>query len=593
MNAVGRSWTLIGNIDSGPRIAVDRRGLVTGRPGRWSLDWWIRAGEDWLFPSSASAVRQRLVDGAPVVETIVRVPGGDVVHSAFAARVPDDATVIEITNGSSDPIAVALAIRPYDVQGGGLVSSIELEDRDLVVDGELALVMERAPAALVVGSEGTDPAWSLDEIPTTPVTGVECAEGRASSAAVFPLVHGSTLRLVLPGGGPPTVTDLPSADSVARGWGQHAVGALRAVLPAGRVADAFDATRQATALCQAHRSIGEPVLGPPPRPRDDLDLLSALSELGYAGAAHEVLLDRARRQDPRGQLTDNGRDVTASTLAAARVALELAPDPELATALSEVIAQGARWLVEHQDLPLSASGLDGARAVLATLGATSASSELDRILAEQGAPNAEPGPAQAAEGLATEPNGPLGFDLLSTADALLEDARLRPAEAWARLEALLDVASTTWSWPTFVHPRLHTGTGGAGHDLRISAAVARAIRTLLVSDRGSAAVEVARHWPSAWLGTGVEVHGLPSCHGPVSWAVRWHGDRPALLWDVDGAPADLVVAAPGLDPTWRGSGPAGEALLASVEAPEPGEADAADLPSGPQVDEVPESGSFG
>ena len=43
--------------------------------------------------------------------------------------------------------------------------------------------------------------------------------------------------------------------------------------------------------------------------------------------------------------------------------------------------------------------------------------------------------------------------------------------------------------------------------------------------------------------------------------MRWHGERPALLWEVDGGPGDLMVRVPGLDDSFVGEGCVGEALL--------------------------------
>jgi hypothetical protein len=65
--------------------------------------------------------------------------------------------------------------------------------------------------------------------------------------------------------------------------------------------------------------------------------------------------------------------------------------------------------------------------------------------------------------------------------------------------------------------------------------------------------------PRAWRGQNFEAHGLPV--GPassVSFAVRWHGEHAAVLWEVTG-PA-LALAAPAVDPGWRTSDPSGEAL---------------------------------
>jgi hypothetical protein len=65
--------------------------------------------------------------------------------------------------------------------------------------------------------------------------------------------------------------------------------------------------------------------------------------------------------------------------------------------------------------------------------------------------------------------------------------------------------------------------------------------------------------PKAWLGLNFEVHDLAV--GPettVSFAVRWHGDRPAVLWQTDGAPVRLI--APAVAPDWSSTEASGEAL---------------------------------
>jgi hypothetical protein len=64
---------------------------------------------------------------------------------------------------------------------------------------------------------------------------------------------------------------------------------------------------------------------------------------------------------------------------------------------------------------------------------------------------------------------------------------------------------------------------------------------------------------SAWLGQSLAVHDVPLRTGRASFALRWHGARPALLWDV---PDGLDVRAPALDPAFGSREPHGEALLA-------------------------------
>jgi hypothetical protein len=66
-------------------------------------------------------------------------------------------------------------------------------------------------------------------------------------------------------------------------------------------------------------------------------------------------------------------------------------------------------------------------------------------------------------------------------------------------------------------------------------------------------------FPPDWLGADFEVHRLPvSFAATVSFAIRWHGDRPAILWEIDGPPVQL--RAPVVAPGWSTDAPTGESL---------------------------------
>src|SRR3954469_15409911 len=135
-----RDWVLLGTVGGAERGVVDPRGLVTPWPDGWSLDWWIGADDAWHLPSQAAGVRQRLVGDSPVVETLVRIPGGDLVHRTWAVAsgegVPEGgAIVVELENASPVPVAVALALRPFNVLGRSAVGGITMEDLVVSVDG--------------------------------------------------------------------------------------------------------------------------------------------------------------------------------------------------------------------------------------------------------------------------------------------------------------------------------------------------------------------------------------------------------------------------------------------------------------------------
>lgn len=107
-------------------------------------------------------------------------------------------------------------------------------------------------------------------------------------------------------------------------------------------------------------------------------------------------------------------------------------------------------------------------------------------------------------------------------------------------------------------------------DLRRSTSVGRFVRSIerrIVDavDEGGASL-LPGGVPTAWLGTNFEVHGLPT--GPastVSFAVRWHGERPAVLWEQhDGA---VRLDTPTIDPDWSTSEQSGETLWAAPPVP--------------------------
>ena len=65
--------------------------------------------------------------------------------------------------------------------------------------------------------------------------------------------------------------------------------------------------------------------------------------------------------------------------------------------------------------------------------------------------------------------------------------------------------------------------------------------------------------PAAWLGHSIEVYGVPTVGAStVSFAIRWHGERPAVLWEQHGDPVELT--SPAIAPGWSSQAPSGEAL---------------------------------
>ncbi|MFM8554067.1 MAG: hypothetical protein ACKOBO_05575 [Acidimicrobiales bacterium] len=89
-------------------------------------------------------------------------------------------------------------------------------------------------------------------------------------------------------------------------------------------------------------------------------------------------------------------------------------------------------------------------------------------------------------------------------------------------------------------------------------------RFLAPSPSGGSCAVLPDGVPEGWKGASFEAHGLVA--DPVrtlSYAVRWHGHRPAVLWEVSGAPG-LVITAGGDNEQWHTTEQSGETLLATV-----------------------------
>ena len=79
-----------------------------------------------------------------------------------------------------------------------------------------------------------------------------------------------------------------------------------------------------------------------------------------------------------------------------------------------------------------------------------------------------------------------------------------------------------------------------------------------MNEHGRGEVELLQHLPAEWAGAPLEVYNIPLRGGFISYAIRWHGIRPALLWESTGV---RKITIPGIDPTFSTTEASGEFLL--------------------------------
>ena len=405
---------VLGIRSGGWNAIVNERGSIRLNDGSPVLDWHIAADDRWHDPSTEPSVRQTRRAGVPVVETRLRIPGGDAIQRVYAVADAGGLVVIEITNESTLPIAVAFT-RP-DV------------------------ISSRTPSPR--GAQGI-------ELP--------------SGSVVFPVAHGSTLRVALRA--PDNVVEnvdverLPSFEQLQKGWLKAVEQAGYVIVPEGAVAPLVARLRSDALILSGHEIEYWAIGAGGDCANDPVVYILTLQELLRMGeklnsvSAH-IRVDHAARL--------------------AQCVETLLKDNKKAPILP--------WDVER--------ALFAAQFVFARMGESRAA---DDVAA-----------AQLRLSSAAEPPNVMPTDIR--------------AIAW--------------------------------------------VEEKMVAVQRDGTVQIfGRGIPRLWLGANLECHRVSA--GPmhtVSFGIRWHGEKPALLWEVTG-PAGIRLTAGKCDPTWNSVEATGEALL--------------------------------
>jgi len=393
---------------------VNERGSVRLNDGSQVLDWHIAADDRWHDPSTEPSVRQTRRAGVPVVETRLRIPGGDAIQRVYAVADAGGLVVIEITNESTLPIAVAFT-RPD-------------------------LISSRTPSPR--GAQGI-------ELPT--------------GSGVFPVAHGSTLRVALRAPNNDVanvdVERLPSFEQLQKGWLKSVEQAGYVIVPEGAVA---------------------PLVA---RLRSDALILSGHEIEDWAtGAGGDCANDPVAYILTLQELLRMGEKLTGDS---AQIRVDHAA--RLAQCVETLLKENKKSSILPWDVERA---LFAAQFVFSRMGENRAADDVSA--------------AQLRMSSAAEP------------------PNVMPA----------DIRAIAW------------------------------VEEKMVAVQRDGSVQVfGRGIPRLWLGANLECHRVAA--GPlhtVSFGIRWHGEKPALLWEVSG-PAGVKLDAGICDPTWSTVESTGETLL--------------------------------
>ena len=587
------TWTRCVTIDGSAEAVVDSCGLVSAVESGPTIDWWVGAHDRWFFPSREATVRQSLVEDTPVVETLMHIPGGDARQRVYGIRRSSsegggEALVIEVENASSMPIAMAFAVRPFGISGPAPIHTVSIEGNRIIADGTTVLVLPRNPnrAAAGIGSEGDLATFVVDgnagDSTFPPTT---CPDGLAQAVAIVPVPHRATIRVVVPLPGPDGLLDdnassfpsaLPTSTQVVDGWHAQTRGLAHITVPDSRMQSVFDAACALLLAAPTERlARGGATLRDPDAPArwDHVAVVArALGEIGLADRAGELLARAAYECGAEGRIGSRSADYPglAWLVVACGDHLSRHPDRDLAIALADTtelivagLGGGRRRLRRSQPVLVAIPGGVGAVARAAAVVFTQAGDM-------RGAADA----ARVAEASGTQAVAPptgIAADAVTRAiwatDTVVSGS---PGDAWRTLDTLLDAVSSTAAWPARFPTDLDAPPDGDNHSVATAAGVLSLALALLVHQDDDH-LRLLPAVPTNWFGHPIEVQHVATLLGMVSYVVRWHENRPALLWEVTSTAATEAVGieAPTLDDTWHTHERSGEALLGPVEMLQP------------------------
>jgi hypothetical protein len=206
---------------------VDAHGSVS--LGDLSLDWWVGARDRWHVPHDEVAVRARRAGVAPVYETVMRVPGGDVLQRVYGVAGPGHPVVVDVENASPEAVAVAFVL---GLQNHGGTCSIEVDDALMYADEEVVLQLPRPPRQWATAAGGSVRETVVAGAASPPP--FQAVSGRGIEAAVlYPLPHRTRVRVALFTADyePLDLAQLPDEVAVARSWERQLDRGMRTELP--------------------------------------------------------------------------------------------------------------------------------------------------------------------------------------------------------------------------------------------------------------------------------------------------------------------------------------------------------------------------
>lgn len=554
--AAVRPWNTLSTLQRGAVAHVDASGVVYPVTRPVSVEVWFGHGERWVRGGAGDGLRQTRLAGLPIIETRQKLDEGDVVQTAWADESGEGQgrVVLEVENETNVSVVVAVVVRPSALVGLGSVESARVAGSRVVVDKLPLVELGRVPGDVITAIDDEHASALLAQLTLAEAKiegqpAVEDPAGRCSLAALLPLTRGNARQIEIVEGREEVSVAAAPLDTVEAGWKAH----LRQTpdidlpgwpqhLPAALMSSLIGSTA----------TPGRPLGDDSWQPVDDAIRVVALARSGVDWAAAHIA-------DAMLADVTEGRTGRADWAPVAAVCGAIAFSSE-----------GQEVLTRHSDAVAAVCGHALSRArtpnlVGPWLAAIEAAHGHDAAVDAAGIEGTLRRPAdgivyaQLGFGVAAESEGALRERLGATGKPDAEQVGLAMAASAAidfpyePLVPMRSLAGSTWSW----------SRSRCGDSPHARAGLLIGLSSLCIAELPDGVIDVFPGASSRWLGQKLAFTDMPTSIGRLSMAVRWHGERPALLWELADGLTDrpFTLTCSRLDPSFSTSVRAGEALL--------------------------------
>lgn len=160
INLTHRNWTAVSSLNSDFEAIIDEKGLLTPLFDGWSIEYWIKKGDDIIIPSKVKGVKQHLVNRVPIIKTDFYKKGFQISSEVLMTENHSGNYVVanylvENIEYKSAQISFFLSIRPYNPESIIPIFSIEYIKKlnAFIINNKDYIYLEHKPARVICSNQ--------------------------------------------------------------------------------------------------------------------------------------------------------------------------------------------------------------------------------------------------------------------------------------------------------------------------------------------------------------------------------------------------------------------------------------------------------